>query len=83
MKRLKRENLSSFAIKGTDEEWGKALASNKSTLISVKSGEHILGEAKGWDELVEPQAKKKKFGKQQGGGGGGGGSGKKNKGGKR
>lgn len=36
LKRLKRENLSSFAIKGTDEEWGKALATNKSTIISVK-----------------------------------------------
>lgn len=36
LKRLKNENLSAFAIKGTDEEWGKALATNKSGLISVK-----------------------------------------------
>lgn len=36
LKRLKNENLSSFAIKGTDEEWGKALATNKSGIISVK-----------------------------------------------
>lgn len=36
LKRLKRENLSSYAIKGTDEEWGKALAINKSSIISVK-----------------------------------------------
>lgn len=36
LKRLKDENLSAFAIKGTDEEWGKALTSNKSSIISVK-----------------------------------------------
>lgn len=36
LKRLKNENLSAFKIKGTDEEWGKALASNKSGIISVK-----------------------------------------------
>lgn len=36
LKRLKNENLSAYAIKGTNEEWGKALASNKSGIISVK-----------------------------------------------
>lgn len=36
LKRLKRENLSNFAIKGTDEEWGKALSTNKSSIVSVK-----------------------------------------------
>lgn len=36
LKRLKNENLSAFAIKGTDEDWGKALSSNKSGIISVK-----------------------------------------------
>lgn len=36
LKRLKNENLSAYAIKGTDEEWGKALATNKSSIISVK-----------------------------------------------
>lgn len=36
LKRLKNENLSAYAIKGTDEEWGKALSSNKSSIISVK-----------------------------------------------
>lgn len=36
LKRLKNENLSAYSIKGTDEEWGKALASNKSGIISVK-----------------------------------------------
>lgn len=36
LKRLKKENLSNFAIKGTDEDWGKALSSNKSSIVSVK-----------------------------------------------
>lgn len=36
LKRLKNENLSGYAIKGTDEEWSKALSSNKSSIISVK-----------------------------------------------
>lgn len=36
LKRLKNENLSSYAIKGTDEDWGKALSTNKSGIISVK-----------------------------------------------
>lgn len=36
LKRLKKENLSNFAIKGTDEEWGKALSMNKSSIVSVK-----------------------------------------------
>lgn len=36
LKRLKNENFSAFAIKGTDEEWKKALTTNKSSIISVK-----------------------------------------------
>lgn len=36
LKRLKNENLSAYAIKGTNEEWSKALTSNKSSIISVK-----------------------------------------------
>lgn len=36
LKRLQNENLSAYAIKGTEDEWGKALAKNKSSLISVK-----------------------------------------------
>lgn len=43
LKRLKKENLSNFAIKGTDEDWGKALSSNKSSIISVKRYEEICG----------------------------------------
>lgn len=99
LKRLKRENLSSFAIKGTDEEWGKALSKNKTTVISVKrydptllkydknvnkiilyySGEQKLGEAKGWDDVQEPQAKKKKFGSSGAGKSGSNGPNKKHK----
>lgn len=36
LKRLKNENLSAYKIKGTDEDWGKALVNNKSGIISVK-----------------------------------------------
>lgn len=36
LKRLKNENFSAFAIKGTDGDWDKALASNKTGVISVK-----------------------------------------------
>lgn len=36
LKRLKNENLSAYAIKGTNEDWGKALSTNKSGIISVK-----------------------------------------------
>lgn len=36
LKRLKNENLASYAIKGTEEDWSSAIAKNKSGLISVK-----------------------------------------------
>lgn len=36
LKRLKNENLSAYAIKGTNEEWDKALTSHKSSIISIK-----------------------------------------------
>lgn len=50
-------------------------------LCSICSGESKLGEAKGWDDLREPLAKKKKFNggaassgdRKSGGGGGAGG----------
>lgn len=60
LKRLKNENLREFAIKGTDEDWGKALASNKSSIVSVKSGEKRLNEPTSLDDLKEPVNKKKK-----------------------
>lgn len=36
LRKLKRENLSAFAIKGTEEEWAKTLQTNKSSIVSVK-----------------------------------------------
>lgn len=36
LKRLKRENLNSFAIKGTEEEWSTALSKGKSSIVSIK-----------------------------------------------
>lgn len=59
LKKLKNENLSQYVIKGTDEEWGLALAagSKKTSLISIKSG--VTQEP---DDLKipEPPPKKKK-----------------------
>lgn len=39
--KLKKESMNQYAIKGTDQDWGKALSQpgKKTTLISVKSGE--------------------------------------------
>lgn len=36
LKRLKNENLATYAIKGTESDWNSAIAKNKSGLISVK-----------------------------------------------
>lgn len=36
LKRLKKENLSTFVIKGSEEEWGKVLSTNKSSIVSIK-----------------------------------------------
>lgn len=59
--RLKKENLAQFAIKGNEIEWNKALSSNKSTIISIKSGEKRIGEGLSeLDALEEPSNKKKK-----------------------
>lgn len=38
LEKLKRDNLSQFAIKGDDDEWNKAIGSSKTSVISVKSG---------------------------------------------
>lgn len=62
LNRLKQENLAQFAIKGTEEEWGKVLVSNKSSIISIKSGEKRIGESTEIVGLEEPGAKKKKKG---------------------
>ncbi|XP_055705715.1 RNA cytidine acetyltransferase isoform X1 [Phlebotomus papatasi] len=67
LSRLKKENLSQYAIKGTEEEWGKALAVNKSSIISVKSGEkRLLENEDALEEFQESTKKrKKKFKKSQ------------------
>lgn len=37
--KLKKESLSQYAIKGTEQDWSKALKAGKSSVVSVKSGE--------------------------------------------
>lgn len=44
LEKLKRDNLSQFAIKGDDHEWSRAITSSKSSVISVKSGVKRTGE---------------------------------------
>uniref|UniRef100_A0A182Q3C4 RNA cytidine acetyltransferase n=1 Tax=Anopheles farauti TaxID=69004 RepID=A0A182Q3C4_9DIPT len=68
---LKKLNLDQYAIKGTDEEWNKVLSNNKSTIVSIKSGQKRFSET-GDDSMVsgggDPsghQKKKAKFGKKQ------------------
>lgn len=62
LKRLRNENLALYAIKGTDEDWGKALTVNtKSSIISVKSGEKRLNDTVDLGNLKEPTPKKKKI----------------------
>ncbi|XP_029724164.2 RNA cytidine acetyltransferase, partial [Aedes albopictus] len=68
--RLKKENLDQYVIKGTDDEWKNALAKNKSSIVSIKSGEKRLGEDNDMSyEENEHSFKKKKskhdFGKKQ------------------
>ncbi|XP_001354982.3 RNA cytidine acetyltransferase isoform X1 [Drosophila pseudoobscura] len=66
LKRLKAEQLDEFLIKGTEEDWSKALETNGSGggsgLISVKSGHLRSGPFEPIEdrELAGPQAKKKK-----------------------
>ncbi|XP_013101458.2 RNA cytidine acetyltransferase [Stomoxys calcitrans] len=69
LKRLKMESLKEFAIKGSDEDWSKALSGKegKSKLISVKSGVKRLDEpldTSKTDNGSEPKKKKMKFGKK-------------------
>lgn len=67
LKKLKMESLKEFAIKGTDEDWSKALTNNdgKTKLISVKSGIKRLDDAIEKSEPNEqPKKKKIKFNKK-------------------
>ncbi|XP_055912819.1 RNA cytidine acetyltransferase [Eupeodes corollae] len=66
LKKLKKESLQDFVIKGTDEDWSKALSSvgaSKSKLISVKSGVKRLDEPIVTEDT--PSKKKMKFGKKK------------------
>lgn len=66
--KLKKESLAQYAIKGTDEDWKKALTTGgkKTSIVSVKSGEkrgaetleaeHENADRQGWNKN-----KKKKF----------------------
>ncbi|XP_075234624.1 RNA cytidine acetyltransferase l(1)G0020 [Lycorma delicatula] len=61
LERLKRENLSQYVIKGSEQEWALATSSGAKNIISVKSGEKRLGETSNdMEDLVEPNKKKKK-----------------------
>uniref|UniRef100_A0A1Q3EX46 RNA cytidine acetyltransferase n=1 Tax=Culex tarsalis TaxID=7177 RepID=A0A1Q3EX46_CULTA len=62
--RLKKENLDQFMIKGTEEEWNNVLAKNKSTIISIKSGEKRPGDAKELSFEDNENSFKKKKSKQ-------------------
>nr|CAD7446206.1 unnamed protein product [Timema bartmani] len=56
--KLKKENLAQYAIKGSDEDWGKILASKSSrSIVSVKSGEKRIAEE---EPKIENTFKKKK-----------------------
>ncbi|XP_033607138.1 RNA cytidine acetyltransferase isoform X2 [Cryptotermes secundus] len=60
LKKLKQENLSQYAIKGSEEDWTQALGPSGKKLkniISVKTGEKRPTEG---EELFEKPAKKKK-----------------------
>lgn len=68
--KLKKESLAQFAIKGTDDDWKKALKDGKKSIISVKSGEKRgaesleNGQDKADDNPGWNKNKKKKFQEQ-------------------
>jgi N-acetyltransferase 10 len=52
LEKLKNESLTQFAIKGSDEEWGKVLTSKgKKNIISVKSGKKRMHQ--GGDDAIQ------------------------------
>ncbi|XP_053671171.1 RNA cytidine acetyltransferase [Anopheles nili] len=70
--KLKKLKLDQYAIKGSEEEWSKVLSNNKSTIVSIKSGEKRSNEAaedsvksSGGSDVSAFQKKKAKFGKKQ------------------
>lgn len=62
LSRLMGEDLAQYRIKGSDLDWGQALAGSKQKqLVSVKSGEKRLGDdSKEIDDLIEAHSQKKK-----------------------
>ncbi|RZB39566.1 N-acetyltransferase 10, partial [Asbolus verrucosus] len=64
LEKLKNENLTQFAIKGSEEEWGKVLTGKgKKNIISVKSGEkrmHENNDAITHEDMPNKNIKKKK-----------------------
>ncbi|KAM3966044.1 RNA cytidine acetyltransferase l(1)G0020 [Aphomia sociella] len=62
LSRLMGEDLAQYRIKGSDLDWGQALAgANKKSLVSVKSGEKRLGDdSKEIDDLIEAHSNKTK-----------------------
>ncbi|KAK3929460.1 RNA cytidine acetyltransferase [Frankliniella fusca] len=63
LERLKQENFSQYAIKGSEQEWGRALKGNSKNIISVKSGEKRAADDQndlGQDESDSRIQKKKK-----------------------
>ncbi|CAD0203500.1 unnamed protein product [Chrysodeixis includens] len=62
LSRLMGEDLAQYRIKGSDLDWGQALAGTKAKqLVSVKSGEKRLGDdSKEIDDLIEAHSQKKK-----------------------
>ncbi|KAH1020895.1 hypothetical protein HUJ04_010485 [Dendroctonus ponderosae] len=66
LEKLKNENLEQFVIKGSEEEWSKALTGKNKSIISVKSGEkRIHGDSNtdivGSNPMEANTPKKKKF----------------------
>ncbi|XP_063384664.1 RNA cytidine acetyltransferase [Cydia fagiglandana] len=62
LSKLMGEDLAQYRIKGSDMDWGQALAASKAKgLLSVKSGEKRLGDdSKELDDLLEREPGKKK-----------------------
>ncbi|XP_050303740.1 RNA cytidine acetyltransferase [Anthonomus grandis grandis] len=63
LEKLKKENLEQYVIKGSEEEWGKALTGKKKkSLVTVKSGEKRIHDSNNKEiiGLEETPSKKKK-----------------------
>ncbi|GLV37158.1 lethal (1) G0020 [Carabus blaptoides fortunei] len=58
--KLKNENLSQYVIKGSEEEWGKALEKGSKNIISVKSGEKRINDSTTSEQDLQEIGKSKK-----------------------